>query len=147
MSSERARERGLRAELKATIRFRPGGRAILFLAICFALPAAVLWVMGYKTSQALPQWVMTLCAIGGLLIWALKSARFKLGEDAIARRRLGRFEMWRWTQLSAIRREGDWWVVARDEGEAFRFSGWTGDAQHLAELIEYAISASASPEP
>ena len=146
MSSERAHQRGLRAELKTSIQFKPGGRAIAFLAVCFVVPAAILWTAGYKTSEALPQWVMTICAIGGLVVWALRSSKFKLNEDGIGGRRLGRFEMWRWNQLGAIRCEGGWWIVEGEKGEAFRFSGWTGNAPHLAELIEYAISAAASRE-
>ena len=147
MSGEGGVRRGLRAELKTAIKFGPGPRAVTFLAVCFVVPVAILWALGYKTSQALPQWVMTICAVGGLVVWVLRSSKFKLNLDGIGRRRLGRFEMWRWNQLSAIRREGGWWIVEGEKGEAFRFSGWTGDAPHLAELIEYAISAASSPEP
>ena len=146
--SDRATERGLRAELVASIRFGPGVRAFVFLALAFVGPAAALWAAGLRVADAKSQWIMTLGAVGGVAFWALRTSKFKLNTDGIARRRLGRFEMWLWSNLAAIEESGGSWTVRGPKGGVcFRFTRWTGNARHLADLISFAIDEARRQEP
>ena len=134
------------ADYKVEPTFKPGARAVLVLVLFWTLPAAVLWAGGQRIAEASTQWIMTIAALIGVGLWALKGAKFRLTPDMVVIRRLGKIAMHRWETLSELRRVSGtpllgprWIVLTRDGREAATFTRWTADADHLAALIGHAI--------